>query len=102
VLLVIVSISPVPKLLPGPVSYFQVPVFRPVPPAPVKSSLQVVVKPAGGAGTAAGFAVPAEAPAAMVAGAMTPAARRRAPAPTLSRRAHEAGRASSGCLYCLL
>src|SRR5256885_2476369 len=64
VLLVIVSISPVPK--PVPVSYFQVPVLRPVPAAPLKSSLQVVVKPAGAAGTAAGLsaaapAVPADA-----------------------------------------
>src|ERR1051325_12118964 len=58
VLLVMVSISPVPKLLPGPVSYFQVPVFTPVPDAPVKSSDQVVVKPAGGAPTAAGAAMP--------------------------------------------
>src|SRR3954468_11427298 len=56
VLLVIVSISPVPKLLPGPVSYFQVPVLTPVPDAPVKSSAHVWVKPAGGAGSAAGAA----------------------------------------------
>ena len=52
VLVVIVSISPVPKT-PVPVSYFQVPVFSPVPAAPVKSSLHVVVKPDGAAGTAA-------------------------------------------------
>ena len=57
-----VSISPVPKLLPGPVSYCQLPVLTPVPAAPLKSSLQVSVKPAGGAGTAAGLAVPADAP----------------------------------------
>src|SRR5690242_14671465 len=56
VLLVMVSISPVPKLLPGPVSYFQVPVFTPVPEAPLNSSLQVRVKPAGGAGAAAATA----------------------------------------------
>src|SRR5438045_1807316 len=61
VLLVIVSISPVPKLLPGPVSYFQTPVSRPVPAAPLKSSLHVRLKPAGGAGTAAGAEVPADA-----------------------------------------
>ena len=54
-LFVIVSISPVPKLEPGPVSYFHVPVFRPVPAVPVKSSLHVVVKPAGGPGTAFGL-----------------------------------------------
>src|SRR3954470_7814451 len=48
VLLVMVSISPVPQLLPGPVSYFQVPVFRPEPEAPLKSSLQVRLKPGGG------------------------------------------------------
>src|SRR3954462_493172 len=52
-LLVIVSISPVPKVLPGPVSYFQAPVSTPVPAAPVKSSLQVSEKPAGGAAPAA-------------------------------------------------
>src|SRR4051812_31692830 len=59
VLFVIVSISPVPKLLPGPVSYCQVPVGTPVPAAPVKSSLQVAVQPAGGLGTAA-LATPAK------------------------------------------
>src|SRR6476659_873715 len=53
VLLVMVSISPVPKLLPGPVSYFHVPVLTPVPEAAEKSSLQVKVNPGGGAGTAA-------------------------------------------------
>src|SRR5690349_3755071 len=56
VLFVMVSISPVPKLLPGPVSYFQVPVFTPVPDAPLNSSLQVRLKPAGGAGAAAATA----------------------------------------------
>src|SRR5439155_20964630 len=66
VLLVIVSISPVPKLLPGPVSYFHVPVSSPVPAAPLKSSLQVRLKPAGGGGMAA-LAVPGTAT------AMTPA-----------------------------
>src|SRR4051794_23975187 len=53
VLLVIVSVSPVPKLLPGPGSYFQFAASTPVPAAPLKSSLQVRVKPAGGAPTAA-------------------------------------------------
>src|SRR5256885_2311591 len=40
VLLVIVSISPVPKI-PVPVSYLQFAPLTPVPPAPVKSSLHV-------------------------------------------------------------
>ncbi len=48
-----VSISPVPKLLPGPVSYFHRPWSMPVPDAPLKSSLQVSVKPDGAGGTAA-------------------------------------------------
>src|SRR3954463_3953979 len=52
-LFVMVSISPVPKLLPGPVSYFQAAVSTPDPAAPLNSSLQVRVKPAGGAGAAA-------------------------------------------------
>src|SRR4051812_5316484 len=52
-LFVMVSISPVPKLLPGPVSYFQAAVSTPDPAAPLNSSLQVRVKPAGGAGVAA-------------------------------------------------
>src|SRR3569833_1226280 len=97
VLSVIVSISPVPKLLPGPVSYFQVPVSRPDPLAPEKSSLQVVENPAGGAGTSAGLAVPADAPVAVVTGALAPAARARAPVPTLRRRAQEAWRARWRC-----
>src|SRR6185437_14906506 len=68
VLFVMVSISPVPKLLPGPVSYFQVPVFTPAPEAPLNSSLQVRVKPAGGAGAAAMAAAGAPAGAAAAAG----------------------------------
>src|SRR5690242_7922924 len=48
-----VSISPVPKLLPGPVSYFQRLWSMPVPEAPLKSSLQVRLKPDGVGGTAA-------------------------------------------------
>src|ERR1035437_9656935 len=48
-----VSISPVPKVLPAPVSYFHADVFTPVLAAPVKSSLHVSVKPAGGAPTVA-------------------------------------------------
>jgi hypothetical protein len=49
----IVSISPLPKLEPGPVSYFH---WAPAPdPAwPLKSSLNTVGQPAGGPGTAAG------------------------------------------------
>ena len=50
VLFVMVSISPVPKLRPGPVSYFHTVVSAPVPAAPVKSSLQKSVNPDGGAG----------------------------------------------------
>src|SRR3569833_4398319 len=48
-----VSISPVPNELPGPVSYFQRLWPMPVPAAPLKSSLQVSVNPGGGAGTEA-------------------------------------------------
>jgi hypothetical protein len=51
--LVIVSISPVPKLEPGPVSYSHWE-SAPDPAAPVKSSLKTVDQPDGGAGTAAG------------------------------------------------
>src|SRR4051794_19005237 len=50
--LVIVSISPVPKFEPGPVLYIQFAVFTPLPAGPLKSSLNTVVQPAGGAGTA--------------------------------------------------
>src|SRR4051812_41282896 len=63
VLFVIVSISPVPKVLPGPVSYFHTPVFTPVLAAALNSSLQVRVKPAGGAGTAAAASVLPDEPA---------------------------------------
>ena len=48
---VIVSISPVPKLEPGPVSYFQLAALTPEPAAPAKLSLNTVEKPVGGAGT---------------------------------------------------
>ncbi len=48
-----VSISPVPKLLPGPVSYFHRLWSMPVPDAPLKSSLHVREKPDGAGGTAA-------------------------------------------------
>src|SRR3954452_8397926 len=71
-LFVMVSISPVPKLLPGPVSYFQAPASTPDPAAPLNSSLQVRVKPAGGAGAAAW----AGAEPARVATATVPARRR--------------------------
>jgi hypothetical protein len=50
---VIVSISPVPKFEPGPVSYCQLEP-TPEPAAPLKSSLNSVVHPAGGPGTVAG------------------------------------------------
>src|SRR5580692_6636947 len=50
---VIVSISPVPKLEPGPVSYIHW-VSAPEPAAPLKSSLNTVDQPDGGAGTASG------------------------------------------------
>src|SRR5579859_3753413 len=51
-----VSISPVPKLDPGPVSYCQLPPGG-LPAAPLKSSLKIVDQPRGGAGTAWGEAV---------------------------------------------
>ena len=53
--LVIVSISPVPKLEPGPVSYIHWE-SMPDPAAPLKSSLKTVDQPDGGPGTAAGAA----------------------------------------------
>src|SRR5690242_19209314 len=53
-LFVVLSISPVPYVLPAATSYFQSVVLRPVLAAPVKSSLHVRVKPDGGAGTPAG------------------------------------------------
>src|SRR3984885_6174439 len=51
--LVIVSISPVPKLEPGPVSYIHWE-SMPDPDPPPKSSLKTVDQPDGGAGTASG------------------------------------------------
>jgi hypothetical protein len=51
--LVIVSISPVPKLDPGPVSYSHWE-SAPDPAAPLKSSLKTVDQPDGAPGTAAG------------------------------------------------
>src|SRR6202041_3030940 len=51
--LVIVSISPVPKPEPGPVSYIHWE-STPEPAAPLKSSLNTVDQPDGGAGTASG------------------------------------------------
>ncbi len=53
---VIVSISPVPKLEPGPVSYIHCE-STPLPDAPLKSSLNTVDQPEGGPGTAAGTAM---------------------------------------------
>src|SRR6185312_3494307 len=81
---VIVSISPVPKVEPAPVSYIQLDVLTPVPEVPAKSSLNTVVQPEGGAGTAAEAAVvlstvrpsPARADAASIASA-APIERRR-------------------------
>ena len=57
--MVIVSISPVPKLEPGPVSYIHWE-SAPEPAAPSKSSLKMVDQPDGGPGTAAGAATAAE------------------------------------------
>jgi hypothetical protein len=51
--LVIVSVSPVPKLEPGPVSNIQLADEGEVPADPLKSSLKAVVQPAGGPGAAA-------------------------------------------------
>jgi len=64
-LLVIVSVSPVPKPLPGPTSYFQLAELGAVPAAPSKSSRHRSVNPAGGAAvTSAGEATAlADAPA---------------------------------------
>src|SRR5277367_3820496 len=67
--LVIVSISPVPKLEPAPVSYIHWE-SAPDPAVPLKSSLKTVDQPDGGPGTVAGSATAAaEAAAEMVAGA---------------------------------
>ena len=77
---VMVSISPVPKLEPGPVSYIQAD-DGPLPAAPLKSSLNTVDQPDGGPGTAVGAAAAANrAPVAeaMVAAAAGPAAGSRA------------------------
>src|SRR5271154_3247967 len=52
---VMVSISPVPKLDPGPVSYIHWE-SMPEPEAPLKSSLKIVDQPEGGPGTAWGAA----------------------------------------------
>jgi hypothetical protein len=49
--LVIVSISPVPKLEPGPVSYCQLADEGPLPADPAKSSENTVLQPDGGGGT---------------------------------------------------
>src|ERR1700735_3080819 len=69
--LVIVSISPVPKLEPGPVSYFQLAALTGDPAAPAKLSLNTVVQPAGGLGTV----VAAAGCAAMTAPTSNPASR---------------------------
>jgi hypothetical protein len=50
--LVIVSISPVPKVEPAPVSYIHCP-SAPLPAEPVKSSLKTVLQPEGAPGAAA-------------------------------------------------
>src|SRR5450631_3384935 len=52
---VMVSISPVPKLEPGPVSYCHAD-DGPLPAAPLKSSLNTVDQPEGGPGTASAAA----------------------------------------------
>jgi hypothetical protein len=57
---VMVSISPVPKLEPGPVSYIQLDDGA-LPAGPLKSSLKTVDHPDGGPGTAAGARAAAEA-----------------------------------------
>src|SRR5258708_19966460 len=54
-----VSISPVPKLEPGPVSYFQFADDPGAPAAPEKPSLNTVVQPEGGGGTVVAKAGPA-------------------------------------------
>ena len=71
--LVIVSISPVPKFDPGPVSYIQAD-DGPLPAAPLKSSLNTVDQPDGGPGTA------------LVAAAAGRRRTRRSAAPALARR----------------
>src|ERR1700730_8981846 len=58
--LVIVSISPVPKFAPGPVSYIHWESL-PEPASPLKSSLNTVDQPDGGPCTAAGAAIAAPA-----------------------------------------
>jgi hypothetical protein len=65
-----VSISPVPKLEPGPVSYSHWE-STPEPEAPVKSSLKIVDQPEGAPGTVCGAA--AAVAAAAVAAAAAPA-----------------------------
>src|SRR6202167_2714662 len=82
---VMVSISPVPKLEPGPVSYIQLDDGA-LPAAPLKSSLKTVDHPDGGPGTAAGAAATADA-----AVAATAEAAADAPGAAGARAAAEAG-----------
>ncbi len=69
-----VSISPVPKLDPGPVSYFHWE-SMPDPDEPLKSSLKTVDQPDGGPGTAAGTAAVPEVSAAGLTWAVSGGAR---------------------------
>jgi hypothetical protein len=66
--LVMVSISPVPKLEPGPVSYFQL-ADTGDPAEPAKPSLNTVENPGGGPGTVVAAAGPASVTAAATAAA---------------------------------
>jgi len=64
---VMVSISPVPKLEPAPVSYCQFPSGG-LPAEPLKSSLKIVDQPEGGAGRLSGVSVARAAAALLAAG----------------------------------
>ena len=93
---VMVSISPVPKLEPGPVSYCQAD-DGPLPEEPLKSSLKTVDQPEGGPGTAAGAAT-AVSRTARAAAAGAAAAANRAPAAEAAAagRRWTAGRPGAG------
>jgi hypothetical protein len=78
-----VSISPVPKLEPGPVSYIQLDDGA-LPAAPLKSSLKTVDHPDGGPGTAAVAAVAAGAAVARPAAGVRAAAEAEGPEAAVS------------------
>src|SRR5690242_10246346 len=88
--LVIVSISPVPKFEPGPVSYVHFEPLGALPEAPEKSSLKTVDHPDGGGGTVTAWAAGVSAPNRAIAPRAAASARAR------QRRNIEARRGTTG------